>query len=105
MFATAHQNQAIVTAAPRRGRLVYVVLLALAWLQLSYAGHQFEHAVDDVTESCAVCSHFDRLEHAVAPDVGAPELPGVTPAFVPRPARSADARFEGHYFSRAPPVT
>lgn len=104
MLSTVHYSQAIMTAAPRRGRLVYVVLLALAWLQLSYASHQFEHAVGDVTDSCAVCSHFERLEHAVAPDIGAPQLPEVRPAFVPPPARSADTRFESHYLSRAPPV-
>ena len=93
-----------VTAAQPRGRLIYFVLLSLAWLQLSYASHQFEHAASESADSCAVCSHFDRLEHAVAPDIAAPQLAQTGPLLVPRPIGSADTRFERHYFSRAPPI-
>lgn len=92
------------TAGPRRRRLLYVVLLALAWLQFSYASHQFEHAAGDVADSCAVCSHFERLEHSVASDVAAAPLPEARPGFLLRPVRSAGTRFERHYFSRAPPI-
>lgn len=104
MYSTARHSQATVTAAPQRHRLLFVVLLALAWLQFSYASHQFEHAAGDVADSCAVCSHFERLEHSVAPTADAPQFPEVRPAFLPRPVRSADSRFETHYFSRAPPI-
>ena len=89
---------------PRCGRLVYVVLLALAWLQVSFASHQFEHAVGDLSDSCAVCSHFDRLEHSVAPDIGLPELPATSPLFVSRLSASADAKIVRAFFPRGPPL-
>ena len=103
MHRTTADSLPTVTAAPR-GRLLYVVLLALAWLQLAYASHQFEHAAGVPADSCAVCSNFERLEHSVAPAVHAAGLPKPTPLFTPAAARPLDARFERRYFSRAPPV-
>lgn len=104
MHRTTPHRLPTVSAAPRRGRLLYVVLLGLAWLQLAYASHQFEHAAGDFQDSCAVCSNFERLEHSVAPAADAAPLPQGHPVFLPAPVRSLHARFERHYSSRAPPV-
>lgn len=103
MHSIAHHSQPTVTAAAKRHRLLCVVLIALAWLQFSYASHQFEHAAGDVADSCAVCSHFERLEHSVAPDVGAAVSPESRAVFLPRPLLSVDTHFESHYSPRAPP--
>lgn len=104
MYRTTPYSLPTVTAAPRRGRLLYVVLLGLAWLQLAYASHQFEHAAGELADSCAVCSNFERLEHSVAPAIDAAQLPQAHPVFASAPVCSLHTRFERHYSSRAPPV-
>lgn len=104
MHRTTRHSLPTVTAAPRRGRLLYVVLLGLAWLQLAYASHQFEHAAGELTDSCAVCSNFERLEHSVAPAADAGHLCQAHPVFLPTTERSLHVRCERHYSSRAPPV-
>ena len=60
-----------------------LAVLALAWLQLSTASHQFDHVADYVSETCHVCVHLDRvddvtIDHSQAPAVAV--LPGQSPA-------------------------
>ena len=38
----------------------WLVLAALAWSQLAFAEHQFEHHSFESSESCNVCVQFDR---------------------------------------------
>lgn len=104
MHRTTRHSLPIETVAPRRGRLLYVVLLGLAWLQLAYASHQFEHTAADLSDSCAVCSNFERLEYSVVPAVVAALLPQAHPVFPPAPVGSLHTRSERHYAARAPPV-
>ena len=52
---------------PERPRGAYwVALVALAWLQVSLASHQFDHAAGDFAESCHACVQLDRLDDVVA---------------------------------------
>ena len=45
---------------PRRFALL--ALLAIAWMQLSVAVHQFDHSTHAGTEACTVCIQLDRLD-------------------------------------------
>jgi hypothetical protein len=45
--------------------IVRALVLLVAWTQLSYASHQFEHALEDAGRTCAVCVQFDRADDAV----------------------------------------
>ena len=69
----------------------FIVMLALAALQASYAGHQFEHSAGDITTACSVCLQFDRPD-----DINAGEPPVIDSAanlVFPVPAQRADACF------------
>lgn len=44
---------------------VWLALVALAFLQLSIAGHQFDHSVTSVGDTCELCVQFDRLDDVV----------------------------------------
>jgi hypothetical protein len=95
-----------VTAQARvpRSRVLYAVLIALAWLQLSWAGHQFEHVAGDLSDVCTVCSQLERLDHAIAEDDGIAALPAIrspAPEFV---AGISIADLTVNYRSRAPPT-
>ena len=48
----------------------WLILVALAWFQLSVAAHQFGHASTDVGETCAVCLQADRDGEALADTSG-----------------------------------
>ena len=37
-----------------------LIVLGLAWSQLAYATHQFEHDAVDLGEDCTVCVQFER---------------------------------------------
>lgn len=41
---------------------VWVGLLSIAWLQLAFAVHQFDHVADYVGETCQVCVQLDRVD-------------------------------------------
>lgn len=88
----------------RTGPIALVALFAIAWIQLAYAGHQFEHAAGDRTDTCSVCSHFGRLDHTVPMEFASPEVV-VVHVFVEEPsAAPSRAPFERYYHSRAPPI-
>jgi hypothetical protein len=95
-----------VTAKARvpRSRVIYAVLIALAWLQLSWASHQFEHVAGDLSDVCTVCSQLERLDHAIAEGDGIATIPAIrspAPEFL---AGISFAEFTVHYHSRAPPT-
>ena len=57
-------------------RTCWLALLALAWLQVSLASHQFDHVAGDFADSCHVCVQFDRFDDTVAePPAAATVLP------------------------------
>jgi hypothetical protein len=87
-----------------RSRVLYVVLIALAWLQLSWASHQFEHVAGDLSDVCTVCSQLERLDHAIAEGDGIATILAIrspAPEFL---AGISYAEFIVHYHSRAPPT-
>ena len=84
-------------------RAVWLLLLALAWVQLAWTGHQFQHAAADPGSPCAVCVQLDRLDAVTAdPPAEAQQVSPALPvkdensAFVPALSRAA-------YSPRAPP--
>ena len=81
----------------------WAVLLLLAWSQVSFATHQFDHSVADLHAPCTVCLQFER-DDDVAIDT---QICGVSaPAPKPRPLAVPfllPAEHFGHYQSRASP--
>ncbi|MEX2496033.1 MAG: hypothetical protein WD448_08095 [Woeseia sp.] len=101
MTATPEMN-ATTAATPRR-RVGFAVLLALAWFQVAFASHQFEHVTGDLFDSCTVCKHLERQDSAAvqkAPD-SAPALLFLAP--MANAASHNPARLHRNYHSRAPP--
>jgi len=47
-------------ASPRVSALKWLILVALAWSQLAFAAHQFDHQLGDIGDTCAVCLNFNR---------------------------------------------
>ena len=55
------KNNKLAAPTQQRGAFCFS-LLALAWLQVSLAVHQFEHSNEYVEDSCHVCSQIDRID-------------------------------------------
>lgn len=103
MTAMPQAAAAIPGAARKRERMGVAVLLALAWFQVAFASHQFEHVTGDLLDICTVCKHFERHEsplagHAAKTVPAADFLPAVAPA-----ARVYPGGFRSHHHPRAPP--
>lgn len=80
-----------------------LLVVLLAWSQVALAAHQFEHAVSDLDDFCAVCVQLDRSGDACPPSVAA-SLSSSTLQDVVRPAsEAAVVRFAAPYQSRASP--
>ena len=98
------KNNTLAVAQRWRGAF-WLALLSIAWLQVSFAAHQFDHSADVVFEdTCHACSHLDRLNDAL-PTASAPPV-------LPRSADIAPCRvqilavellFAGVFDARAPP--
>ena len=80
-----------------------LLVLLILWAQTSSAAHQFEHVIDDVGETCAVCLQFERDDDAL------PEAVANTPTAAPAAVLYASAlpvfyaRPVAPYLSRASP--
>ncbi len=60
------KNNNLASARRRRGG-IWFALLSVAWLQVSFAAHQFDHSADFLLEdSCHACSHLDRVDDLVS---------------------------------------
>ena len=86
-----------------KAALARLLVLLIVWSQASFAAHQFEHAIDDVGEPCAVCLQFERCDDAVPAADTHP--PMAVPAAVEYAGASAVfyARPFAPYLSRASP--
>ena len=90
-----------VFARPKRWALL--VLVAIAWTQLSVAAHQFDHDAHAGAEACTVCIQLERLDDATLQSDAA-QLTSTIPAAVPLLPQTANpSRSFRHYASRAPP--
>ena len=63
------KNNNIADPKRRRGAL-FLALLPVVLLQLSLAGHQFEHVAEALDQSCHVCVQLDRVDDADASTSG-----------------------------------
>ena len=50
------------TEQRRPRRSAWLVLVALSLVQVSVAGHQFDHEIGDLAEVCHACAQLDRLD-------------------------------------------
>ena len=50
----------------RLRKAAWLALVALAFLQLSIAGHQFDHSLSSVTDTCDLCVQLDRMDDGMA---------------------------------------
>lgn len=87
---------------PGAGRTALAILLALFWVQLGIAAHQFDHVTAELGDYCEVCVKLDRAGDALSPAV--PPAAPVPSARVATPAHVvADVIAPSRYRSRAPP--
>lgn len=87
----------------RRAHVGYLVLVALAWFQVAFAGHQFEHVTGDRFDACTVCKHLERHGAGLAPEPAQPEVAAAVPVPVASQVRLTAAGIPRCYDSRAPP--
>jgi hypothetical protein len=87
----------------RRDRAGFVVLLALAWFQVAFAGHQFQHGTGDLLDVCALCNHMERHDAPVAQKAVEPLPAAPLQPQIEQPAKPACANVFLNYESRAPP--
>ena len=88
----------------RSWRIALAALLAIAGSQLVFAGHQYEHDLDSVDDTCAVCLQIERLDQPPCDNpaalLQAPvfQLPQIAPATLGISAAVSP------YSTRAPPL-
>ncbi len=75
----------------------------LFWAQLSFAHHQFEHAMFEAGESCGVCLQLERIDDAVVNFDGAAQLPAIRLVALRQPCVTVHATSFSHYAARASP--
>ncbi len=85
-------------------RATWLPLLAIAWLQLTLASHQFDHVADYFADTCRVCVHLDRVDNSIIDQLQALSV-APTPAQTPEtPLRGILSQTPRAAFnSRAPP--
>lgn len=85
-------------------RASWLALVSLAWMQLAFAGHQFEHSAA-YADSCDACVQLDRLDDVVAESLDAPgALRPVTREAMPWSAAPVGILVVPAFNPRAPPV-
>ena len=105
MSRIANAEQAERRSLSKSGRILCLLFFALAWFQLSYAGHQFEHVAGDPGGNCAICTQMERLDAAVVPEPAGMPVAAALPVPAVEPIRLATPDPVRRYETRAPPVT
>lgn len=103
MTATPEISAMTSETPPGRGRVSYLVLIALAWFQVAFASHQFEHVTGDLLDACTVCKHLERHDAAVAQQPGETTSAAFSPVPVAYATRPSAGPVLRNYESRAPP--
>lgn len=80
----------------------WLILVALAWSQLAFAEHQFDHDALESSEGCSLCVQFDRDDFVTA-DVHQQPLDAGTVTATPAPAAQIAAFTNSPYSARASP--
>lgn len=85
-------------------RASWLALVSLAWMQLAFAGHQFEHSAgyNDVCDACVQVERLDDLAVGDAPAVEVAEYLYQTPLNLT--AAPIVAAVVAGFSARAPPV-
>jgi hypothetical protein len=89
--------------AGSRPRLVLVLLLALAWAQLSACLHEATHSTSG-EPACHACIALGSLDASVAPAALDTPPPGERCGLAPRAFRPAARDERRFYAARAPPA-
>ena len=97
MFHSRNRHQ-LARTAPLR-----LLVLLLAWSQVSLAAHQFEHSIDDVAESCNVCLQFERYDDVVTIAECQVSVPAASHALAAHALTAFHASAFTAYLSRASP--
>ena len=97
MFRSRHRHQ-LARTAPLR-----LLVVLLAWSQVSLAAHQFEHSIDDVAESCNVCLQFERYDDVVTIAECQVSIPAASHAVAAHAPAAFHASAFTPYLSRASP--
>jgi hypothetical protein len=87
-----------------RPATVWLGLLSIAWLQLAFAVHQFDHVADYVGDTCEVCVQLDRIDD-VTVDHALPVAemhPGAS-LLAPPSSKAGTYGIVRGFLSRAPP--
>jgi len=79
------------------------MLVLLLGSHVSFAAHQFEHSVDELHETCAVCLVFDRNDEFLAFAEAVPLSPIKVAPVAVETCAADDAQDFCHYRSRASP--
>ena len=98
------KNNNLAPAAQRRGAF-WLALLSVAWMQVSFAAHQFDHSGDLLfDDSCHACSHLDRVDDLVAHPTSSEEAtPGTDRRVAAMQAVVGHGAVIRRYDSRGPP--
>ena len=83
----------------------WLMLLSLAWFQVSLAAHHDEHGIDEheSAETCTICLQLDRADDVIVDAVSTPLSPSSSfEAIAPQRVETRFGRFS-LYQSRASP--
>ena len=107
MYEHAHNLSTAADTAicGRRVRVGWLVLLALATLQLAVAQHSSAHEVEDLAESCEVCLKLDDNLPVTGHAPSAVAVPLDEPAVLTPVVEHIVARYPRGGESRAPPAS
>ena len=88
----------------RTWRIALAAVLAFAGSQLALAGHQFEHDLGSLDESCVVCIQIEQFDQATSA-VPASSMPVLLPVVTsPDTELLVATASRTRYSTRAPPL-
>jgi hypothetical protein len=80
-----------------------LLAVLLAWTQLAFAAHQFEHSIAELDETCAVCVQLDRSGDACPPSVAIVDSAAAFQNAISPLSETVVVRSASPYQSRASP--
>ncbi len=89
--------------ASEASALKWLILIGLLWAQVAYASHQLTHDVDELGETCRICTGYHHFENALSDAVCAAPMPAVSSALPALFAIPTAPERPYVYGARAPP--
>lgn len=99
MFSSARNLRSETSA------LKWLILIGLLCAQTAYAGHQIAHGIDELAETCQVCTGYEHFETALSDEVYASPLPATPGALSTCFAILEAVDRQRFYSARASPQT